>query len=66
MRTQHEMKCIGNGVPPHTELVYAVTYVNQRIIGSMKAYYRAFSEEDARAKFVFDRPGNTVVRVELL
>jgi len=64
--TEHQMKCIGLGLPINDRLSYAVEYSHLRFIGIFKAYYPARSEENAKELFNFDRPGMTIERVTLL
>lgn len=64
--TEHEMRCIGLGLPINERLTYAITYKNERVIGTMTAFYGAKSRQDAINLFDFDRPGNFIVAVELL
>ena len=64
--TQHEMVCVGLGLPITERLQYAVEYSHPRIIGTLKAFYYATGLLDAEEQFTFDRPGMTVERVTLL
>lgn len=64
--TQHEMVCIGLGLPITERLKYVVEYSHERFIGTFKAYYFASSQEKAEEMFKFDRPGMTVEGVALL
>ncbi|MGO8792908.1 MAG: hypothetical protein ACLQVL_36735 [Terriglobia bacterium] len=64
--TQHQMVCVGLGLPITERLKYSVEYSHPRIIGTLKAYYLASSEQNAEEMFTFDRPGMEIVRVTLL
>lgn len=64
--TEHEMKCIGLGIPITERLTYAVELRHPKIIGTSKAYYSARSEAEAKEMAQFDRWGQEVVRVTLL
>ena len=64
--TEHEMKCIGLGLPITEKLTYAVELRHPAIIGTSKSYYRAGSEEKAREMASFDKWGMEIVRVTLL
>lgn len=64
--SQHEMRCIGYGIPLNSKLSYVVEFIDERFITTFKSYFRATSEKDARAQFVAEKPGFEIASVTLI